>query len=1065
LPIEELNAPDHRAARSINIQMSELLNGLLARLRIPAWLQSRAFHAASVIGASGLFDSAWYLETYPDVAARGVDPLRHYVRHGAREGRDPNRLFSSSWYLANNPDVAETGQNPLVHFILHGVSEGRSPGPLFDTKWYLEANPDVAAARVNPLLHFLRHGAREGRRPNGKIDSGAWMAPSAQIASPHGKNALHKSFDQDAARDFIATVRSSGGHAALLRDRPLVSIILPTRDRATLLPTAVQSIKAQTYDHWELLIVDDGSSDATPAVIAGFLGDPRIRTLRMAGNGVAAARNAAMAEAKGQFFAYLDSDNSWRPEFLEIALSYLLERNLDLVYSALETNDGWRTRYVGAAFDYTALSRRNFIDINVALHRRNLYDMRGGCDEDLKRMSDWDVILRYAKESRVAYAPFIGCVYDGRLTRADRITVSEPVSWTYVVLGKHHLDWSQLQSDLPARDRDLVSIVIPVHGQSDLTAACLSSLFEVEPGCRFELVLVDNGSDSATATLLDQCVAAHSNARLVRNWENLNFALGCNLGFAATRGDIVVFLNNDTRVRPGWLRALVAPLADPAIGAVQPKLLFPDGTIQTFGTVLGEQGHIPYELYRGLPGDARHLGTPRTLAMISGACLAIHAGDFAALHGFDPIFINGQEDNDLCLRLKTDLGKTCRVEPSSVVIHHEGGTPGRGRFAYSNRRTFVERWKAHLTPNDTEIYRRDGYRVDLYAPDVPEWEPAGLASFRPVLERTIAAKDNAKPFVPAQAVSALHPSFAIKIACPSEAVREEWGDYHFARSLAQALSRLGCRSRIDYLTSWDDRDAACEIDLVLRGLERFGPKPARPSIMWAISHPDLIEPSELAAYSYVFVASGRLAQQWSRELGPRVEPLLQCTDRGLFFPDPPGSGRNRDILFVGNSRNIFRPAVRATIEAGLVPTVYGTRWESLIDASYIKGSVIPNAMVGDLYRKAGVVLNDHWPDMQRAGLLSNRVFDVLACGASIVSDDVTDLPAGFSDFIIGFGPDRPIGRSIAQALNEDADRRTARQAFAEIVRRDHSFDRRAAAILERARILLANRERPSVSPA
>jgi spore maturation protein CgeB len=230
--------------------------------------------------------------------------------------------------------------------------------------------------------------------------------------------------------------------------------------------------------------------------------------------------------------------------------------------------------------------------------------------------------------------------------------------------------------------------------------------------------------------------------------------------------------------------------------------------------------------------------------------------------------------------------------------------------------------------------------------------------------------------------------------------------------------------------------------------------------MWVISHPDLIDPGELATYSHVFVASDRLARQWSRELWPRVEPLLQCTDRSLFFPDPSGTVRNRDILFVGNSRNIFRPAVRAAIEAGLTPTVYGTRWESLIDASYIKGPVIPNAMVGDLYRKAGVVLNDHWPDMQRAGLLSNRVFDVLACGAPIVSDDVTDLPAGFSDFIIGFGPDRPIGGSIAQAIGEDAERRTARQAFAETVRRDHSFDRRAAAILERARMLLAKREQP-----
>ena len=1039
------------------------MSGLLAHLRLPDWFRSRAGRTARIIRASGLFDSAWYQETYPDVAARKVDPVQHYVRYGAREGRDPNRLFSSSWYLASNPEVAESGLNPLAHFILRGAKEGRNPGPLFDTKWYLDANPDVAGAGVNPLLHFLRHGAREGRRPNSKIDSGMGFTPSAQVASPHSRNALRKNFDHDTARSFIAGVRSGAGHRTLTRDRPLVSIILPTRDRAALLPNAIASIQAQTYENWELLIVDDGSRDATPSIVADHLKDSRIRCLQTGGKGVAAARNAAMAQAKGQFFAYLDSDNSWQPEFLEISASHLLERNLELVYSALAANDGWRTRYVGADFDYTDLSHRNFIDINVMLHRRELYDRRGGCDETLKRMSDWDLVLRYAKESRVGYAPFIGCAYDGRLTRADRITVSEPVSWTYIVLSKHHLDWPALQSNAAARDRDLVSIVVPVHGQPELTAACLASLYGTEAGRKFELILVDNGSDPVTAALLDRCVSSHVNARLVRNWENLNFALGCNLGFANSKGGIVVFLNNDTRVQAGWLRALTSPLENAAVGAVQPKLLFPNGTIQAFGTVVGERSHVPYELYRGLPGDAPHLRKPRTLAMISGACLAIGAEDFAALHGFDPIFINGQEDNDLCLRLKTRLGKTCRVEPSSVVIHHEGGTPGRGRFSYGNRQTFVGRWKDHLIADDTAIYRQDGYAAHYDTPDVPEWEPAGLAAFRPMLQR--APNDGASPPLPAQAIEGRHPSFAIKIACPSEAVRDEWGDYHFARSLSQALLRLGCRSRIDYLRSWNEPDSECEIDLVLRGLERYAPQTGRPAILWVISHPDLIEPVELAAYDKIFVASHRLAEHWSDRLGVQAEPLLQCTDRNLFFADPADAPRNRDVLFVGNSRNVFRPAVRAAIEVGVEPVVYGTRWDSLIDPRYIKGSIIPNAVVGDLYRKAGVVLNDHWPDMQQAGILSNRVFDVLACAAPIVSDEIPDHPDGFSDLIAEFGPGRAICPSIEHALNETSARRAQRRAFAEVVRRDHSFDNRAAVILSAARALLARRGRQPMTLA
>jgi hypothetical protein len=316
---------------------------------------------------------------------------------------------------------------------------------------------------------------------------------------------------------------------------------------------------------------------------------------------------------------------------------------------------------------------------------------------------------------------------------------------------------------------------------------------------------------------------------------------------------------------------------------------------------------------------------------------------------------------------------------------------------------------------------------------------------------------------PARAGTARLPSFAIKIACPSEAVRDEWGDYHFARSLAQALQRLGCRSRIDFLRSWGEADAECEVDLVLRGLERYAPQAGRPSILWVISHPDLVGPAELAAYDRIFAASHRLAERWSGGLGIQVEPLLQCTDRDLFFADPADAPRTGDVLFVGNSRNVFRPSVRAAIEAGMEPAVYGTRWEPLIDARYIKASIVPNAVVADLYRRAGVVLNDHWPDMQRAGILSNRVFDVLACAAPIVSDEMPDHPDGFSDLIAEFGPGRPIRPSIEHALNESPARRIRRRAFADVVRRDHSFDNRAAVILAAAQALLARRGRQPIS--
>jgi hypothetical protein len=73
-------------------------------------------------------------------------------------------LFDAGFYLRHNPDVAAAGRDPVRHYLKWGAAEGRQPGPFFDSRWYLRKNPDVASAGVNPLVHYLRHGRREGRR-------------------------------------------------------------------------------------------------------------------------------------------------------------------------------------------------------------------------------------------------------------------------------------------------------------------------------------------------------------------------------------------------------------------------------------------------------------------------------------------------------------------------------------------------------------------------------------------------------------------------------------------------------------------------------------------------------------------------------------------------------------------------------------------------------------------------------------------------------------------------------------------------------------------------------------
>jgi hypothetical protein len=130
-----------------------------------------------------VFDNTWYVDRNPDVAAAGMDPVRHYLLYGATQRRSPHPLFDTGGYLDANADVRASGLNPLVHYLQLGAGEGRAPHPLFDSAWYLESYPDVAATGVNPLVHFLRSGADEGRSPHPLFDTAWYVARYPHVRS------------------------------------------------------------------------------------------------------------------------------------------------------------------------------------------------------------------------------------------------------------------------------------------------------------------------------------------------------------------------------------------------------------------------------------------------------------------------------------------------------------------------------------------------------------------------------------------------------------------------------------------------------------------------------------------------------------------------------------------------------------------------------------------------------------------------------------------------------------------------------------------------------------------
>lgn len=302
--------------------------------------------------------------------------------------------------------------------------------------------------------------------------------------------------------------------------------------------------------------------------------------------------------------------------------------------------------------------------------------------------------------------------------------------------------------------------------------------------------------------------------------------------------------------------------------------------------------------------------------------------------------------------------------------------------------------------------------------------------------------------------------FAIKIGTPSQAVREEWGDYHFAVALRRAFTRQGHSVRIDCLDEWYRPETlGDDVVLVLRGLSKYEPKSHQVNLMWNISHPDKVSDEEYEGYDHVFVASASYSKVLAARLRVPVTALLQCTDPELFNPDVELRERH-EVLFVGNSRKVLRPIVKETLSAGLPLSVFGTRWETIIPALNLKGTHIPNRELAGHYASAGVVLNDHWDTMREHGFLSNRLFDAAACGARIVTDRLEGLDEVFGDLVLQY--DKPAGLKTAvdRLLRETAEERGQRLALARQIMQAHNYDVRAESILSVALELDRRRMKP-----
>ena len=672
--------------------------GLVSRIRLR--------RDSRLIASSGLFDSIWYLATYPDVAAAAANPLLHFLLNGAADGRDPNPLFDVRWYLAVNPDVAAARINPLVHFIRTGAAEGRDPNPFFETKWYLASNPDIAATGANALAHFIRGGAAEGRSPGPAFDTRWYRATYPDVAAT-GINPLAHYLRLGAAEgrlpnpQFDAKAATPSGRVqallaagSALSDSPIDEPVDRIR-RAAMFDEAFYRDRnaehlgdATPLKHFLLIGEAKGEKPYDGYSSGKARATLRARGVQMRGNPFLAfvqsqlgafreqvVRNREQGRPTwvspvGMLFRFGAGSPSFDAGALPSdrpALPFRIDQNseADFVIPIAAPAD--------AIFGFAVSAEGGPCETPISLAiRKSLTEpplaTRAGRFEPGSSRIDWDLAgIPFERGRR--YFLQVGAAQPTGLDIAARAFPAE-------VVGR-------------ARD-DVVhaAIVTIVYRHAEHIEAFLEAIYRQTYSGPVTVVIVDDGSPADAFADFERRVermlgSASSNVtiRIIRNPENVGNCLSRNAGIAACAADIYIVIDSDCLINNDFIRAHIAehrlPGTDAVIGPYNIETHGEDGLAMLKRLEHERNQVLPRAVMQDERLDNAFVNTVTRNFSIKKRWLDAH-GDFDPMLSYSrkPGSGYGWEDIDIGARIYAGKG-TIRYTSQAFSIHisHESSMP------------------------------------------------------------------------------------------------------------------------------------------------------------------------------------------------------------------------------------------------------------------------------------------------------------------------------------------------------------------------------------------------------
>ena len=485
--------------------------------------------------------------------------------------------------------------------------------------------------------------------------------------------------------------------------KPKFSILLPVyRTPVPYLNDAIGSVVKQTYDNWELCIVngDPSEEEVRKCLSAWQENDPRIKVKEVPENlGIAGNTNEALSMATGEYIAMLDHDDTVEPDVLYWYARRIEEKpETDLLYcdedKITERSDYYFYPNFKSDYNPDMIVNNNYICHMLSV-RRSLAEEIGGWTSEYNGAQDFDFILKCVERTthiehirRVLYhwrsyenstskntgnknyalqagADAINAHYERMGIRGHAVPAS---------VGGWYVSKYELEST------PLVSVLIPNKDHTDDLEVCLNSIFNRATYQNLEVIVIENNStDPKTFGYYDEMLKKYPRTKLVKWPGNFNFSAINNFGFRASSGEYIMLLNNDTEIiTPDIFESMLYYAMRGDVGMVGARLLYQDGTVQHAGVLVGASGLADHPFKgnaRSDPGYMCRAITSHDVSAVTAACIMVPRKVYEEVDGLDEKFEVAFNDVDFCLRIRK-AGYLIVYDAQAELFHYESKSRG-----------------------------------------------------------------------------------------------------------------------------------------------------------------------------------------------------------------------------------------------------------------------------------------------------------------------------------------------------------------------------------------------------